>query len=103
MEPTTELYFEAHITIEPVFGGELEFLAEIVSRNGFRVADLLMKKRKGDTPERSQYDTFCTARSKTYSDIYARSRACVAELRFYGYGVWRMKIENTLLDEHYEL
>ncbi len=97
--PTTQLYFESHITVEPVFDERLEELKEIVGRSGFRVADLLMKKRQKDSAERSQFDTFCTARSKDWLDIVTATTTTVFVLQAEGFDVWRYKIENTLLDE----
>mgnify|MGYP000013416462 CR=1 FL=1 len=95
---TTELYFEAHITIEPVFDQQLALAETIAKRHGFRIADLLMLKRVADTPERSQYDTFMTGRSTDYADLFCRTEDCVFSLQSCGFQVWRYKIENTLLD-----
>lgn len=94
----SKLYYEAHITIEPVFGDRLLQLAEVAGQWKFKPAELLMKKRKEDTPERSQYDTFCTTRSKSYDDIRSRTFCCIADLQAAGFTVWRYKIEDTLLD-----
>lgn len=103
----TNLYYEAHITVEPVFDEELDRMKSLVRQHGFRVADLLMKKRVADTPTRSAYDTFCTARSENYDDIYSRTLNCVKLLGENGFRVWRYKIEDTLLDVrdplHFEL
>lgn len=97
----TDLYFEAHITIEPVFDQDLEQVRVIAGRYEFRVADLLMKKRKQDTAERSQYDTFCTTRSKLFEDIERRTKGCQEALEQAGFKVWRVKIENTLFDKRF--
>lgn len=94
----TDLYFESHITIEPVFGEKLEDLKEIVSQYSFKVAELLMSKRKEDTPERSRFDTFCTLRGSNWKEIEANTIKCVDLLTVSGFKVWRYKIENTLLD-----
>jgi len=100
-EPTTDLYFECHITVEPVFGEQLETLKQVVAPFGFRVADLLMRKRLEDAPERSQYDTFCTSRSENYRDLEHRMNECLSAILNAGYVFWRYKIENTLLDRRY--
>ena len=98
MVPETKLYFECHVTIEPVFDEKLE-LARMISRDfGFKVADLLMKKRKGDAEERSQHDTFTTGRSKSYPDIHERMVGLIKALKSADFKVWRYKIEDTLLD-----
>lgn len=95
---TTELYFESHITIEPVFDERLEQFKEICASEGFKAAELLMKKRSADTAERSQYDTFCTSRDLIYDNIQTRTLTLVEKLKSSGFDVWRYKIENTLLD-----
>lgn len=97
--PTTELYFEAHITVDPVFGNDLEAFKEISARYQFRVADLLMQKRQEDTPERSKFDTFCTGRGTDYMDIKTRMCRLVFDLQTRCIKVRRYKLENTLIDE----
>lgn len=99
---TTELYFEAHITIEPVFGIYLTEIKEISSKFHFRVADLLMKKRPEDTETRSKHDTFMTTRHVDWGTIKTRTEKCVIALREKGFVVWRYKIENTLLDSKFK-
>jgi len=92
------LYFECHITIEPVFGDELEQVKEIAQQYKFRVADLLMKKRKEDSEERSQNDTFMTGHSMIYDDLEDRMVQCINELKYNKFKVWRYKIEDIVLD-----
>jgi len=96
------LYYESHITVEPVFDDRLELFREICKAFGFKVADLLMQKRKVDTPERSVYDTFCTGRHRDYKEIYHRMRGLIATLQRNGYEVWRYKIEDAILDSRYD-
>ncbi len=98
----SDLYYEAHITIEPVFDGERELAAGICKPYGFKLADLLMKKRSEDTEERSANDTFMTGHSKSYKDIAERTKECIIHLQKLGYKVWRYKIEDTLLDSRSE-
>lgn len=98
MTHTTELYFECHVTVEPVFDERLDLLKEIVKPYRFHVADLLMRKRMADAPERSQFDTFCTGRSTDYEDLREAMISLVNTLEKCGFEVWRFKIENTLLD-----
>ncbi len=93
-----KLYYECHITLEPVYDRRLEIADRTVSYHGFRMADPLMQKRKEDTPERSAKDTFCTARDKSYRNLEARMYECVWDLQYAGFQVWRYKIEDTLLD-----
>lgn len=96
--PQTRLYFEAHITLAPVFGEAREALKMLGSNHGFRVADLLMRRARGGAAVPSQDDSFMTARSVDYSDIVERTRSMVQALRACGYSVRRYKVENTLVD-----
>ncbi len=99
---TDRHYYEAHVTVDPVFDDRLKRFEQIAKLHGFRVANLLMQKRKVDTPERSVNDSFCTGRSISYSDIKDRMLALLEALREDGFRVWRYKIESTLLDSRYD-
>lgn len=87
------LYYESHITIEPVFGSKLETFKEIAFLHGFRVAKLLM-----DKGELSTKDSFCTSRGDIYDELCVRTHDCVQELQEHGFVVFRYKIEDTLID-----
>lgn len=95
-------YYEAHVTVEPVYETDLERFKVICHDYKFRVANLLMQKRKGDTEERSKNDSFCTGRGISYTDIEKRMLALVERLQKEGFKVWRYKIESTLLDSRYD-
>lgn len=95
---TSDLYYEAHVTIEPVFDDRLELFAAICKRHHFRVAELLLKKRSQDTEVRSSKDSFCAGRSKHFSVIANNTQAVVKDLIDAGFDVWRYKIEDTILD-----
>lgn len=92
------LYHESHVTVEPVFDTRLEQLKYLSELHGFHVADLLMQKRKEDSPERSRFDTFCSSRSVDPAALEGRMFAFVAALRSAGFRVWRYKIEDVVLD-----
>lgn len=94
----SNLYYESHITVEPVFGERLDLFKKLAKIFTFKVADLLMQKRNEDTPERSKFDTFCTARCKEYELIEQNTLNLVEILKEHGFQVWRYKIEDTLLD-----
>lgn len=94
----SKLYFESHVTIEPVFDEKLEVVSALAKKHGFRVANLLMKKRSEATEERSDKDTFMTTSSKYFDDISTRTRDLVWQLQKEGFKVWRYKIEDTVLD-----
>lgn len=94
-KPITDLYFEAHVTIDPAKDEEWEAgLRYVAGEYGFRVAELLMKKGG----ERSRLDDFMTTRSTDYDDIVDRTNRLVDALIANGYVVRRWKVENTLLD-----
>lgn len=96
MEPK---YYECHVTIEPVFEDRLEHLKLIASGYGFRVADLLMKRRKEDTEARSSKDSFCTARNLDFEVLRNNMSLFVQRLKVENFQVWRQKIEAVLIDE----
>ena len=93
------IYFECHITIEPVFDERLEIYKKICEKYNFKVADLLMQKRKTDSPERSIKDSFCTGRAKEYDSLFEKMNLLVEDLKNNNFKVWRMKIEAILFDQ----
>lgn len=101
-EDISKLYYEAHITIEPVFDFDRDYAGYIAEDYGFKLAHLLMKKRKEDTEERSSKDTFMTGHSKSFKDLEQRTKECIIELQASGFKVWRYKIEDTILDSRTE-
>ena len=97
------LYYESHITIEPVADFErLALLKSIVEARGFRLAELLMRKPREEKLIRSNLDTFCTGHSRSRLELEDRMRNTTRVLRFHGFQVWRQKIEGVLLDERTE-
>ena len=95
---TAKLYFEAHVTIEPIFERHLDLAKTIAEKHKFKVADLLMKKRENDTLERSSYDTFMTGHGKDLHDVRIRMTNMIQELKLSGFKVWRAKVEDTIMD-----
>jgi hypothetical protein len=92
------LYYEAHVTVEPVFDERLEQFSELCKKYQFRAADLLMKKRKNDTPARSSFDSFCTGRSNIQSELFDRMIGLLDDLKNSDFKVYRYKIEAALFD-----
>ena len=92
------LPYEAHITIEPVFGAELELIRALAKRHGFKVADLLMQKSRTETPLRSDKDSFMTTWGDDLRDLDIRITRMIADLTVAKVQVWRYKIEQTLRD-----
>jgi hypothetical protein len=94
----SKLYYECHVTIEPVFDRRLDLARLIATGHKFKLADLLMQKRKEDTPQRSMNDTFMTAHGKDYQELESRMKSLILELRTNHFEVWRYKIEDTIID-----
>jgi hypothetical protein len=93
-----EKLYECHVTIEPVFDDQLSIAKVIASKHGFRIADLLMKKRTQDTPERSANDTFMTGYNTDYDAMVSSMRGLIIDLQSVQFKVWRYKIEDIILD-----
>lgn len=92
--PTTEYYFECHITIDPVLDStEVDQLKQTIATQDFRLAKLFMQK---GIP--SNLDSFITGRHKDYETLLERMYKLVEELPKQGFHVRRYKIENVLLD-----
>jgi len=98
MEPIKS--YEAHVTIEPVFGERFDLFEQCATVYKFRPAELLLMKQRESTPIRSNKDSFCTGHSKTYIDLLERTESLVADLKSNGFDVWRYKIEGIVLDVH---
>jgi hypothetical protein len=97
----TNLYYESHITIDPVYYEDLEEFKRLAAKYNFRVAELLMSKG-GEKGVPSTQDSFCTSRSKDYTKITNDTIAMVAALQQVGFHVRRYKIEDTLVDSKIE-
>lgn len=94
-------YYEAHVTINPVFGEHLERFKSICAEHKFHVAKLHMRRSAQAPAEPSSDDQFCTSRSISLSDIKKRMVKVVASLQEAGYVVRRGKIEETLYDSRH--
>ena len=94
------LYFEIHITIEPIDRDSDEFktLTTLSTMHSFKPAGLFMQKRKEDTPERSKYDTFVTGHRQTMHEAMNDMIFFIERLKTHGFKVWRYKIEDVKLD-----
>lgn len=90
----TYLYFEAHVTLDPVGEDRYEDL-EIIAKNcQFRVAEFLYKKSGAV----AHPDDFLTGRSDSYSILASRLLSLLYALDLEGFTIQRYKIENTLVD-----
>lgn len=90
------LYYEAHVTIEPVPEGDRDRVQLIAAPFQFRLAKFLMQKG-----EPSKIDSFMTGHGKSITDITERTRQCVFALQAHGILVRRYKIGDTLLDSRH--
>lgn len=95
---SAKLYYEAHVTIEPVFDEARERANLLAKEHRFKLAYLLMQKREHDAPERSKHDTFMTAHGQNLEELIERTQSLIMALKTAGYKVWRYKIEDTVLD-----
>lgn len=91
-------YFEAHLTLQPVFDARLARLTEICEAHRFRVADLILRKSVRDAPKRHDEDSFCTGRGKDRDELEARMFRLCDALEAEDFQVWRYKIEDVVLD-----
>lgn len=90
--------YEAHITIEPVFGERFNKFEELCAPYKFKPAELLLQKQRAATPTRSNKDSFCTGHGFEYAEVKARTEKLVDDLKECGFDVWRYKIEGIVLD-----
>ena len=94
------LYYEAHITIDPV-PEEHRYLVEALGvPHKFKLAKLLMEKQGVLSP--STLDTFMTAHGTSLDDMIERVKGMVLSLQKNFYKVKRYKIEDTVSDSRTE-
>ena len=92
------IYYECHITIDPFENEEQrDFVTNIVSTYGFRVAKLLMEKNGSE----SQTDAFMSARDVSFVDLNYRTNELLKNLQTYGIKVRRCKIEGIIRDDRF--
>lgn len=97
----SQLYYEVHVTTDPVPESLRNVFLGICERHGFRIASLLMEK-PGEGLVSYDGDAFCTARSRYYSEAENRMVALMLDLDKAGIVLRRYKIEDTLLDSRVE-
>jgi hypothetical protein len=92
----SRLYYEAHVTIDPVPEDQRGALQDLATPLKFKLAKLLMQKG-----EPSTLDTFLTGHSKVLDEIKANTKKMILALKAEGYVVRRFKIEDTLIDSRH--
>ena len=106
IDDTDIMYYECHVTIDPVFGDDLEKFKRVCKSFRFRPANLLMVK--GTTPqslmdyETSNIDCFCTYKGGEYDTTFSLMTMFSKKLSENGFKVKRAKIEAALFDERYK-
>ncbi len=88
------IYYECHITVEPVEGERLNKFKEISQKWNFKVANLLMQKTK----DPSKLDSFCTGKDKIYFYMENRMNKMLEDLKKENFNIFRYKIEAILVD-----
>lgn len=91
------LYYESHVTIDPVFDDLKYRVALTATKYSFKVAKLMLRR---DATHSEEYidDAFMSARGNDYQELEARTTCLILDLKVYGVVVRRYKIESTLLD-----
>ncbi len=92
------LYFESHVTIEPVEGVRLKLFQEICKEWKFRVADLLLQDKL--TP--SKKDMFATGSHFDMQILSFRMASLLQSLAINKFVIYRYKIEMTLVDSKFK-
>lgn len=88
-----KLYYEAHVTIDPVPEERRAAVQMLADPFGCKLAKLLMQKGQP-----SNLDTFMTCHGRDLGQMEARVSGLVKRLQGVGLRVRRYKIEDTLMD-----
>lgn len=75
-------YYEAHVTIDPVFDDRREAAHLVANKYQFKLAKLLMDKGL------SKLDTFMTGHAKNLTELQTRLVGLVNHLHDAGFVVW---------------
>ena len=97
MSNRAALYYESHVTINPVPEEQRHVIEELGKPFKFKLAKLLMEKSNG-TRLPSTIDTFMTAHGMELDDMRDRVIGLVNSLNKNGFTVRRYKIEDTICD-----
>lgn len=95
-----KLYFESHVTIDPIHEHQKSFVEGLCEQQGFKLAKLFMRKDFKD--HEHQDDAFMTGHGKDLLDIKQRTVDLVRTLQCSGFVVRRYKIEDTVLDSRHD-
>lgn len=92
------LYFESHVTLDPVLGDKRQVLEDLATTHQFRVAELLMRKGDGSAGEPYCEDSFVSGRSIDQEELAARMGAFAERAEQAGFIVRRAKLEAAMYD-----
>lgn len=87
----SDLYYEVHVTIEPVEQERYTLFKSLSSKQKFWCSEWMLKKEEG-------FNFFATTRGKDYTETYNRMVKLIIDLIQNGFKVMRYKIEDTVLD-----
>ena len=91
------LYYEVHVTIDPIAEQRVKVLRSVADAFGYRLAKLIMRKEGGrDVPHTD--DMFLTTRGIEYEEVEENLTNFVRALQTANFKVRRYKIEDTLVD-----
>jgi hypothetical protein len=93
MTDRSRLYYEGHVTIEPVSGDKLINLIEVAAEFEMRISTFYLAKPDSPVP-----DAFISVRDESYASIAMRLQKACEELNRRGLIIKRVKIEDTLFD-----
>ena len=93
--PPNPIYYECHITLEPVEEKRLQIFNSICNHYLFKPATLLMQK----TLDKNKLDSFCTSKAADYVELEQRMYAALKQLKNNNFKIYRYKIEAIVLDE----
>lgn len=91
------IYYESHITIDPLKEEIKEEIEKIARSYKFKIANLLMDK---GIP--SQLDSFMTGIDKERSNLENRTIELLLNLKKYNINIRRYKIEAIILDSRHD-
>lgn len=90
------LYYECHITVDPIDSDRLDVFDNLAQGNGFRRARLLMVKDGVEQP--ANRDTFVSAKNVSYKPLHDSMMNYLEALGHFGFKVRRYKIEAVIID-----
>jgi hypothetical protein len=91
------LYYEVHVTLDPISEQRVKVLRSVADAFGYRIAKLIMRKEGGrDVPHTD--DMFLTTRGVEYGEVVDNMVSFIRALGASNFKVRRYKIEDTLID-----